>query len=276
MNYKLVMDSSGNIHTFEGIDFASAPLKILAGDQEFVDDQSADVSGMVSYLKTHKGKSSTTCPNTGEYLEAFGDSECVFCVTISGSLSGSYNAAVNAAEEYRELHPDRKVHVFNSLSAGPEMLLCAEKIRELVQSGLSFEEIVTQTQEYLDRCQLLFCLSSMINLANNGRIPMAVAKFAGALGIRMVGCASEDGHIKPTGKARGEKNVPKELMKLFQAKGYQGGKVRISHCNNPPAANALKDAILESFPQADVGIGPTTCLCSYYAEDGGLMIGFET
>ena len=276
MSYKLVMDSSGNIHTFDGIDFSSTPLKILAGEKEFVDDQNTDVQSMVSYLKTYRGKSSTTCPNTGEFLEAFGDSDHVLCVTISGSLSGSYNAAVNAAEEYREMYPDRKVHVFNSLSTGPEMLLCAEKIRELVQAGLSFEEIVAQTQQYLDQCQLLFCLASMINLANNGRIPMAVAKFAGALGIRMVGCASDDGYIKPTGKARGEKNVPKELMKLFLSKGYQGGKVRIAHCNNLPAANSLKDILLESFPQADIGIGPTTCLCSYYAEDGGLMVGFET
>ena len=65
-------------------------------------------------------------------------------------------------------------------------------------------------------------------------------------------------------------------MKLLQSKGYQGGKVRIAHCNNLPGAAALKDALLESFPQADIAISPTTCLCSYYAEDGGLMIGFET
>lgn len=276
MNYKLVMDSSSNIYAFDGIDFASAPLKILAGDREFVDNDPAVVPEMVAFLKKHKGKSSTTCPNAGEFLDAFGQADHVFCMTISGSLSGSYNAAVNAAEAYMEQNPGRKVHVFNSLSAGPEMLLAAEKLRELVQAGLSFEAIVEQIQTYLDDCQLLFCLSSMLNLANNGRIPMAVAKVAGVLGIRMVGWASDEGTIKPTGKARGEKKVTPELMKLFAAKNYKGGKVRIAHCNNLPAAEDLKRALLEQFPGADVGIGPTTCLCSFYAEDGGLMIGFET
>ena len=275
MNYKLVMDSSANVYSFDGIDFASAPLKILAGDREFVDNDPAVVPEMVEFLKKYRGKSSTTCPNAGEFLEAFGDADRIFCITISSNLSGSYNAAMNAAEAYMEQYPDRKVHVFDSLSAGPEMLMAAEKIRELIQAGLSFDEIVAQTQTYLDSCHILFCLESMLNLANNGRIPMAVAKVAGVLGIRMVGWA-ENGFIKPTGKARGEKKVVPELMKLFATKNYKGGKVHIAHCNNLPMAEALKWGILEQFPGAEVSIGITTCLCSFYAEEGGLMIGIET
>ena len=57
--------------------------------------------------------------------------------------------------------------------------------------------------------------------------------------------------------------------------GYEGGKVRISHCLNENAANQLKESILVLYPQADVQIRPTGGLCSFYAEAGGLMIGFE-
>ena len=102
-----------------------------------------------------------------------------------------------------------------------------------------------------------------------------VAKVAGVLGIRMIGWA-ENGFIKPTGKARGEKKVVPELMKLFASKNYKGGRVHIAHCNNLPMAEALKQGILEQFPNAEVSIGITTCLCSFYAEEGGLMIGIET
>jgi len=276
MNYKLVMDSSSNIYSFDGIDFASTPLKILAGGREFVDNDPAVVSEMVQFLKGHKGKSSTTCPNAGEFLDAFGDADRLFCITISSNLSGSYNAAINAAAAYTEQYPERKVHVFDSLSTGPEMLMAAEKIRDLAQAGASFEEIVEQVEAYLSSCQLLFCLSSMLNLANNGRIPMAVAKVVGVLGIRMLGCASDEGTIKTVGKARGEKKVVPELMKLLESKHYKGGKVGIAHCNNLPMAEALKQGILEQFPNAEVSIGITTCLCSFYAEEGGLIIGFET
>ena len=38
MSSKIVLDSSGDLQIFEGVDFASVPLKILAGDREFVDD----------------------------------------------------------------------------------------------------------------------------------------------------------------------------------------------------------------------------------------------
>jgi len=33
--------------------------------------------------------------------------------------------------------------------------------------------------------------------------------------------------------------------------------------------------LLETFPQADIKIIPTSGLCSFYAEDGGLLMGYE-
>ena len=57
--------------------------------------------------------------------------------------------------------------------------------------------------------------------------------------------------------------------------GYKGGKVRIHHSLNLAAAEKLKNLILAEFPSADVRIVPCTGLCSYYAERGGMIIGFE-
>jgi len=57
--------------------------------------------------------------------------------------------------------------------------------------------------------------------------------------------------------------------------GYRGGKLIIDHCFNEKAANALKEMTLSEFPDAEVVIAPTGGLCSFYAEKGGLMIGFE-
>lgn len=58
--------------------------------------------------------------------------------------------------------------------------------------------------------------------------------------------------------------------------GYSGGKVRISHCHNDGAAKDLMDNLMAQFPEADVTLCKTGCLCSFYAEEGGLLIGFET
>ena len=276
MSNKIVLDSSGNLRHFEDIDFASVPLKILVGDREFVDDETADVQEMVEFLSEYKGKTSTSCPGVGEFLEAFGDAENVYCVTITSNLSGSYNAAEVAARTYQEQYPERKVHVFDSLSTAGEMALMAEKIRELVKEGLAFETIVERVKAYQQKTHLLFSLESLHNLANNGRVPGAVAALAGMLGIRLIGKASAVGTLQPTGKARGEKKLIPELLKHLCSMGYQGGKIRIDHCDNADGAAKLREAVLERFPQADIRIGTNGSLCSFYAEKGGLLIGFES
>ena len=115
MKYKIVADSSADIHALDGIEFSSAPLKINIGERIFVDDANLDVMEMVDVLRAYKGRTTTACPNTEEYLEAFGDADRVFCITISGNLSGSYNAARLAKEQYEEEHPECKVHIIDSL-----------------------------------------------------------------------------------------------------------------------------------------------------------------
>ena len=276
MDYKIVMDSAGDLLEMEQAEFSNVPLKILAGEREFVDDATTDVAEMVEYMRTYVGKSSTACPSAGEYLEAFGDAEDVYCVTITSGLSGSYNAACIAAQTYLEQHPQRRVHVFDSLTAGPEMTLVAEKIRELVHQKLPFDKIVSMVEEYNLKTQLAFSLESLHNLAQNGRVPVAVAKIAGMLSIRLVGKASDEGTLQPTGKARGDQKVPGELLKQLLSMGYKGGRVRVHHCYNLPSAQRLKDAILEKFPQASIIIQKTNALCSFYAEKGGMLVGFET
>jgi len=276
MSSRIIMDSSGDLLQLADVEFANVPLKILAGDREFEDGINADVQGMIDFLKEYRGKASTSCPGVGEYLEAFGDAEQVYCVTITSNLSGSYNAAEVAARTYLEQHPNRRVHVFDSLSTGPEMILIAEKIRELIKEKISFDHIVHQIKEYQQKTRLLFSLESLRNLANNGRVPAPVAAIAGMLGIRLIGKASDVGTLQPIGKARGEKKLIPELVKHLNAMGYIGGKVRIDHCNNPDAASQLRDALLSRFPAADIVIGVTGALCSFYAEQGGMLIGFET
>jgi len=275
MSSKVVLDSSGDLQHFEGVDFASVPLKILAGEREFVDNAEENVMGMVEFLREYKGKTSTSCPGVGEYLEAYGDAENVYCVTITSNLSGSYNAAKVAAQTYQEQYPERKVHVFDSLSTAGEMALIAEKIRELVKANTSFDMLVQQVKAYQQKTRLLFSLESLHNLANNGRVPGAVAALAGMLGIRLIGKASDIGTLQPIGKARGEKKLIPELLKHLSEMGYQGGKIRIDHCSNPDAAARLSASILERFPAADIRVGENGALCSFYAEKGGMLIGFE-
>ena len=270
---RIVLDSSANMAGCHGV--SSVPLKIITDEKEYIDDADLNTAAMVWDLKTYTGRSSTACPSPQDWLDAFADAPYVFCIAITSNLSGSYNAAMIAKADYEQEFPGRKVYVVDSLSTGGEMELIAEKIQELIDADLGFEEICESIKEYQQHTGLMFMLESMQNLANNGRVNKIVAKAAGILGIRAVGKASDVGTLEPMEKCRGEKKAIAALADHMVSLGYEGGKMRISHCLNPAAAESLKGTILAAYPNADIQIRPTGGLCSFYAEKGGMIIGFE-
>ena len=274
-NIRIVADSSANIVALEQVRFALAPLKIITADREFVDDDTLCAEKMVAYFDQYKGKSKTSCPNSADWLEAFGDSEEVFCVTITSGLSGSYNAACVAKKLYESEHPDRKVCVIDSLSAGPELKLIVEKLEEWILQEKSYDQICEGIRDYTQKTGLLFMLESLKNFAANGRVSPAVARIAGLLGIRIVGKASDQGQLQPMDKCRGESRGLEAIITHLREFGLTRGKVRIDHCCNEGAAVRLQEKIREIFPRVDVKISQCRGLCSYYAEKGGLLVGFE-
>lgn len=273
---KIVADSSGDILDLTDVPFAAAPMKVCTELKEYVDDVALDVGLMVQELARYHGRSSTSCPNFDDYLHAFQGARWVFCVTITATLSGSYNAATVAARHYEELFPDRRVFVLNSLTAGPELCLLIERLQELILEGKEFDEICREITEYRRQTGLFFMLASMKNLANNGRVSPVVAKMAGLLGIRVVGKASERGDLEPLDKCRGEKKALERIVEHMKLLGLHSGKVRIAHCFNEEAARTLKGMLREAF-EGRVHVKLYRCrgLCSFYAEQGGMLVGFE-
>ena len=275
MNCKIIADSSADMLSLADIPFESAPLRILTNNKEYVDNQSLDVLEMVNDLQSYKGRSSTSCPNIEDWLNCFADAQYIYCVTITATLSGSYNAAMQAKRVYEEAHPDRKVFVINSLSAGPELTLIIEKLRELILTGKEYDEICNEFTKYTQKTGLLFMLESMKNLANNGRVSPLIAKMAGFLGIRVVGKASNKGDLEPLNKCRGENKALETIIEHLKELGLKHGKVRIAHCFNESAGKKLKALIQQKFNKVQVELYNCRGLCSFYAEKGGMLVGFE-
>lgn len=275
MKMKIVSDSSSNLLALQGVAYETVPLKVITSEREYVDNAELDVAGMVADMRTVKGKTQTSCPNAAEWKEAYDDAEGVFAVTITSNLSGSYATAVQAQKMVQEDAPERKIAVIDSLSTGPEMQLLIENMRDGILADKSFEEIEANVRAYSKRTHLIFALESMKNLARNGRVSPIVAKIAGVLGIRVVGVASQQGTLEVLHKPRGRQKMVETIWQEMLARGYEGGKVRIDHCFNEVTALSLEKMIRDRYVDADIAIGSTTALCSYYAEEGGLMIGFE-
>lgn len=275
MIFRIVSDSSSDLYNLSDVEYVSVPLKIITDEKEYIDTPELDVDGMTNDLLKYKGTSRSSCPNMEDWKSAFEGADGVFCVSITRNLSGSYNSAKLAVKEFLEENPDKKAFVADTLTAGPECALIVEKLRELILSGLDFEEIKEELIAYQKTTHLLFALESMRNLANNGRISHAAAKMAGLLGIRAVGKADMNGTLEMVSKVRGADKTVEEVFAKMKEHGYSGKTVRIHHCQNPEISNSLKEKILSEFPSAKVTVGTTAALCSFYAERGGFLVGYE-
>ena len=172
--------------------------------------------------------------------------------------------------------PEKQVFVLDTLSTGPEISLLAHKAGELIRRKLDFASLCEQLRAYHKKTRLLFVLESVQNLANNGRVSRIEAKLMQTLRIQLLGRASDEGTLEPLSKCRGKDRVWRRLLDQMHAEGYRGGRVIISHCNNLRSAGELRELLLERFREAKISIMNTKGLTSYYAENGGVLVGYET
>ena len=224
------------------------------GEREYVDLATLNTQQMLQAMTDYNGASTTAGPSPEEWAEYFLQADNVFALTISSNLSGSYNAAQLAAEEYQQENPGKRVFVLDSLSTGPEQRLLAEHLRDLLAEGKEFDKVCEEMLRYHKHTHLLFSLESLANLARNGRVKPAVAAVARMLGIRVIGQASEAGELDVLCKTRGEHGALERIVLELKEHGYTNGRLHISHCGNPAAAERLKHMVKAVFDGAKVDI----------------------
>ena len=277
--FKIVADSSCDLtslaHLSSDLQFGRAPLRILVGDTEYVDEAGLDTRAMMDAVYAFKGKTGSACPSPEEYADHCRSADETYIVTISSNLSGSYNSAVLARDLVLAESPEKKIRVFDSLSAGPELSLIVEEIARLASSGLPFEMVCAEVERYMQRTALLFQLNSLENLTKNGRVSKMAGMTAKLLGIHMIGIASDVGTVQPLHKCRGTEKTYRLVLQEMRERGFTGGRVILGHAFQEKGADMMKSMILEEFPSARITVMPLSGLCCYYAEEGGLLVGFE-
>ena len=279
MTWKIVADSGCDYRTIENLAvdtlFESVPLTIQVGDEIFIDNDQLNIDEMMEKMYATSSASKSACPSPDDYMKAFDGALNIFVVTITGTLSGSYNSAQVAKRLYLEDHPDVNIHIIDTLSAGGENDLIIKKLNLLIGQGLSYEEVIKEITAYQAKTKLLFVLSKVDNLVKNGRLSKLLGAVVGLLNIRMVGEASQDGKLELLQKARGaKKSLVTAFDELIKA-GYAGGQIIIAHRNNLKFCQQFSEMVRERFPQAVIKVIPTSGLCSFYAEENGLLMGYE-
>lgn len=274
---KLILDSGSNMKNKEMAgNVAVVPLTICTDEREFKDDENLNVADMVTYLENAKCPSHSACPGIDDFSKELEGEKDAIIVTLAARLSGCYNSAYTAAGLYIEENADCTVYVLDSNAIGPSERLIFEKFKECEEKGLNVDETYDVLSDYsYNHLKIGFCLKSLNNLANNGRINPVIAKFTSVVGIQIVGTFTDWGELQPTHKVRGDRKACEAMLSDMIEEGYKGGKVRIDHCDGCNKALLLRKVIEERYPEADIEIGETTGLCSFYAERGGIVFSFE-
>ncbi|MEZ7549227.1 DegV family protein [Streptococcus sp. 27098_8_82] len=279
MTWKIIADSGCDFREMANLakdtQFESVPLTIQVENEIFVDDKQLDIDLMMEKMYASSAASKSACPSPDDYLKSFEGADTIFVVTITGTLSGSNNSAQVAKKIFLEEHPDAHIHVIDSLSAGGEVDLLVTKLNELIQQDLSFDEVVQVISRYQEKTKLLFVLAKVDNLVKNGRLSKLLRTVVGLLNIRMVGEASQTGTLELLQKARGSKKALASAIEELLKAGYKGGRLIIAHRNNEKFCQQFSQLIQEKYPQAQIETVPTSGLCSFYAEEGGILMGYE-
>lgn len=274
--FQIIVDSASDLDSKyvknKDIGFRVVPLTITIGDKNYVDDDNINVDEMLESLHKYKGKTSTACPSPEAFSKYYTDAENTFVVTISSKLSGTYNAACLGAKEF-ENDSNFKIHVIDSkLVSGAEELI-VDKLVELIEKGLEFNDIVTEIDKFRDERQLFFTLAKFDNLIANGRMSKIVALIAKTLIIRPV-CKGVEGEIKVIEKVIGVNNAFKK-MATFISKAVQTFKDKVLIINKCKADNEceqLVKLIKENCDFKEIRIKETKGLCSFYALEKGLIV----
>ncbi len=280
MKFKIVADSCCDLDEkgkkLDNIEIV--PLTLHIDGLDIIDDESFDQLDFIKRVAESKECPKSSCPSPGMYMEAYeGDYDCVFVVTLSGNLSGSWNSAEVGKKMYYEEHPNdaKKIHVFDSCSASTGEARIATYIHELANTeGETFESIVEKVNAYKLEMQTYFVIETLETLRKNGRLTGLQAIIANVLNIKPVMGATDEGVIIKLDQARGMDKALKKLAQIIseQIKNPEDKVLAISHCNCKERAFKMKDEIEKLVQFKEITIAETRGVATMYANDGGIII----
>lgn len=216
MCVRIIVDSSTNVSEKYREKIQSVPLTVRFGDKEYLDGVELSKHQFYEMLVESDvlpTTSQATPAAFAEYLESVasaGDSAVV--ITLSSKLSGTYQSAVLAAEDYPN------IYVVDSQSVAIGTGVLAQYAVELAQQGMGAEEIAQVLTQQREKVCVVALLDTLEYLKKGGRISKTVAFAGGMLNIKPV-VTVQDGAVALIGKARGSRNGNNLLVEKIREAG---------------------------------------------------------
>lgn len=217
MKVRIIVDSTADVSPGIREQLTVVPLTVHFGTQEYLDGVTITRREFYEKLIESDVLPSTSQATPDAFARVFSQvvqqGETAVVVTISSSLSGTYQSAVIAAQDYPE-----RIYVVDSQTVATGAGILAELALQLAQKGMEAKEIARcLTQERENVC-LIALLDTLEYLKRGGRISKAVAFAGGMLSIKPV-ITVRHGQIVMLGKARGSKQGNNLLVRQIEAAG---------------------------------------------------------
>lgn len=227
MAYKIITDSCANLTDSQiaeyGVEILS--LKYYIGDTGFdsyIKGKKIDYSNAYKILR-EKGKITTSLANRDDcdktILPVLEDGYDVLVLAFSSGLSGTYQNIVNSAEDYKEMFPDRKIIVVDTLCASMGEGLLVHYAVQMKKAGKSMEEVAEWVEANKLKICHTFTLDDLFFLKRGGRLSGTSAIVGSLMGIKPLMHVANDGKLYVTGKARGRKAAMNHLIESVGEKG---------------------------------------------------------
>lgn len=192
------------------------PLTVHFGDEEFIDGVTIGHKQFYEKLIETDVHPSTSQASPAafeaEYEKAKQAGEGAVVITVSSKLSGTYQSAVIATEDYED------IYVVDSTSVTIGASILVELALRLAAQGLTAQQIVRQLEEEKKKIVLVALVDTLEYLKKGGRISKSVAAFGTMLNIKPV-LSVADGEIQILGKARGSKMGNNMLVQQIDKAG---------------------------------------------------------
>lgn len=217
MKVNIIVDSTTDLRPGLREQFSVVPLTVSFGDKEYVDGVTITHKEFYEKLIESDVLPTTSQATPAAFEAVFAQvaerGETAVVLTLAAGLSGTYQSAMIAAEEYPGI-----VHVVDGTSVAIGTGILAEQALRYRDQGLSAGEIAEKLEQDKGRIHVVALLDTLEYLKKGGRISSAVAVAGGILSIKPV-AAVKDGKIVMLGKARGSKQGNNLLVQEIQKAG---------------------------------------------------------
>lgn len=214
---KLIIDSTVDINSAIKDRFTIVPLTVHFGEEEYIDGVTIDHKQFYEKLIESDALPTTSQASPAAFAKVFeeatADGDEAVCITVSSKLSGTYQSACIAAEDF-----PGKVFVVDSRSAAIGSGILAELALKSMDEGMGAKELAEYLEEIKEKIIVIAMLDTLEYLKKGGRISKTVAFAGGLLSIKPV-VAVDDGEIKILGKARGSKQGNNLLVQEIHKAG---------------------------------------------------------